>query len=451
MGLGIYEEGSGIAAALFCAERGARVLVTDLHPRSYFAHHLVRLRRYKNIRYVFGKHRTKDFLDADFIIKNPAVPKSSPYLVAARRAGVPIHNDWSVFLSLKHNIVVGVTGTRGKTTTATLINELLKTQYRTRLCGNIGVSPLAIFERVKKDDIVVAELSSWGLAQLPMVKKSPHIAVITNLLPDHLNKYKNINEYYRDKDNIFKYQTDGDYLVVNRDNATLRKRVKKAKSFVLWFSQKPFRGNGVYVRGEDVYFSWYGVTVHMCSFKNMRLPGMHNRYNALAAVCVAKIMGGISHRRIQTVTRSFRGVPHRLELVQTRRGVMYYDDTTSTTPDATIAALNALHSKHVILLAGGADKKLRYKKFVQTVKKYRARLVLFSGAATDKIIKEFKEIKYHRTLGMAKNISEALALAQRNVKKGDIILLSPGAASFGMFKNEFDRGAQFQKVVRRLN
>ncbi|OGD31385.1 UDP-N-acetylmuramoylalanine--D-glutamate ligase [Candidatus Azambacteria bacterium RIFCSPHIGHO2_02_FULL_52_12] len=447
MGLGSYRDGSGISAALFFAHAGADVLVNDIGPATAFTAQIKRLKKYRNVRFLFGKHRKTDFQTADYIIKNPAVPKNHPMLGAARKSGVPIHNDWSIFLSLKDNPVIGVTGTRGKTTVATLLNEFLKEHYATLLCGNMGLSPLAIINTVKRDDVIVAELSSWNLQQLPTIKKSPHIAVVTNLLTDHLNKYKNLNEYYKDKERIFAYQKKDDFLVANRDNAELRKRARTARSRAFLFSKKPFSGNGAHIKNGRIVFRYGKAVMDVCGVKDIRLPGEHNLENALAAVCAAFI-AHVSPRHIKKTLKAFTGVPNRLELVREVSGVTYYNDTTATTPDATIAALRALKSKNIILLAGGTDKKLNFKAWSKEIKKWRPRIIFFSGTAMDKMQKELK--KYPHILGTVSSMKEAMRLAKQRARKGDIVLLSPGAASFGIFKNEFDRGTQFVKAVKKL-
>ncbi len=455
MGLGNYHDGSGISAALFFARAGADVLVNDMKPASAFAAPIRRLKKYKNVRFLFGEHRTADFQNADLIVKNPSVPKDSPYLAATRKAGVPVHNDWSVFLSLKDNLSIGVTGTRGKTTTATLVHEFLKKKFSARLCGNMGLSPLAVIEKVKSDTVIVAELSSWNLQQLPTIKKSPHIAVMTNLLVDHLNKYKNIGEYWRDKENIFRYQSRDDILILNKDDKELVKRARKAKARVFWFSKKPFAGEGVYVHKGIIYLdverpSLLGRSTsksRVCRVSDIKMKGEHNLENALAAVCAAAVMG-VAPRTMKSALKNFKGVPNRLELVREARGVKYYNDTTSTTPDATIAALRTLKSKNIILLAGGADKKLDFKAWAREIKKWQPRIVFFSGTATDKMQKELK--KYSRILGTVESMKEAMRLAKQSARKGDSVLLSPGAASFGIFKNEFDRGDQFQFLVKKI-
>lgn len=449
MGLGTYAQGSGIAAALFFAKAGACVTVTDTKPAETFGVAMRKLEKYDNITFALGGHREKDFTDADMIIKNPDVPMHSPYLALAKQHGVPVHNDWSIFASLKTNMWVGVTGTRGKTTTTTLIDTLLKTKYPTRLCGNVGVSPLALFQAIRKDDVIVSELSSWNIQQLGAVRRSPHIAVLTNLLRDHMNKYKTINEYYTDKENIFRYQTKDDVLIANLDNAEVKERVKKAKARIVWFSRNPFRGEGVYIQNGTIYFTQHKKKVPVCALSDIRLAGEHNQDNVLAAVCVAMVLG-VAPVLIKNVVRKFTGVAHRLEHIATVNGVRYYDDTTATTPDATMAALAALPTKNMILLAGGTDKKLEFSALAHALAQHAPRLVLFSGTATDKLVKELQKTRYAKLLGVVGSMKEAGDMIRAHAKRGDIVLLSPGAASFGIFKNEFDRGKQFRAFVRKL-
>ncbi len=449
MGLGAYTQGSGLAAAVFFAQAGARVLVTDMKPASLFASAIAGLKKYPNVRFVFGKHREEDFATADLIIKNPDVPKSSPYVQIAHKYGVLVWGDWTVFLAVSNAMIVGVTGSKGKSTTTVLINEMVRQQYRSHLCGNIGVSPLAIWKEIQDDDVVVAELSSWGLHGFETARISPHIAVITNLFPEHLNKYKNIGEYYKDKEIIFRYQKTDDWCIANRDNAETKKRVARAKSTVLWFSKKPFRGNGAYVQNKNIFFAQGNKKTRVCAVADIHIPGAHNLENVLAAVCTAMCMG-VSPRIIQKAIKEFQGISGRMELVQTAKGITYYNDTTATMPDAAIAALGVLAGKRVILLAGGTDKNLEYREFARAIKKHAPKLILFKGTATEKLIRELEHIRHKGAPTVVTSMKDAMACARAEAKKGDVVLLSPGAASFGIFKNEFDRGDQFSALVRKL-
>ncbi len=410
MGLGKYRNGSGISAALFFARKNARVLVTDLRAKSEFAKQIEKLKKYSNVKYVFGRHRKNDFKKANAVFRNPSVPKNSPFLKIARANDAAVINDWTLFLTQRpDNLLIGITGSKGKSSMASLIYEILKAAGQdAALCGNIGKSPLAILKKIKKETIVVAELSSWLLQEFAGIKKSPKISVITNLMPDHLDKYENLKEYYGDKENIFKFQTPQDAVILNKDDANLRKMAKKARSRVVWFSGRKKYG---------------------------------------AALAIANILKIPKRIALKTI-KSFGGLPHRLEFIREKNGVKYYNDSAATIPDAVSYALKSLgnNGKKIILIAGGVDKNLDYKNIVKTINKKVKELILFPGAATDKILKERIKTRFQT----AENMKKAIAAARQLSKKGDIVLLSPGTASFNLFKNEFDRGDQFKKFIKKL-
>jgi len=390
MGLGGYGNGSGVSATLFFARTGARVLVTDMKKEEDLKHQIKKLGKFKNIKYIFGRHREDDFKRADIIFQNPSVPDSSSFLKIARKNNIPIVNDWSMFLGKHDNFLIGITGSKGKSTTSTLVYKLIKEKNRTVLCGNIGVSPLKYMKSIKKDDIVVAEFSSWLLRGLLPVKKSPHIAVVTNLKSDHLDKYKSLEDYHNDKKIIFKFQKAGDFLILNKDDKESKKTASKVKSRIFWFSKRSFAGkDGIFARNKDIVFRMKGEEERVAKISDIKIPGSHNLENILAAICVVKIFG-IKNADIRKVLRGFLGVANRLELVREIKGVKYYNDTTATNPDGAVSALKAFKAKkkRVILIAGGVDKNLDYSEFAKIIKKEVKELILFPGTATDKILKE---------------------------------------------------------------
>ena len=453
MGLGSYKEGSGISAAIFLARSGADVLITDLRKKEELTDQIKKLEKFNNVKYVLGKHKESDFENCDIVIKNPSVPKDSKFLKLARKNKAKILNDWTLFMEEKGNEIVAVTGTRGKSTTTTLINEFLKTKYKTHLCGNIGVSPLAIISKIKKADIIIAELSSWLLSNFEDVKKSPHIAVVTNLMPDHLNKYESLNDYYNDKKNIFKFQNEDDILILNKDNKETRRLADEAKGRIFWFSEKKLSKNesGTFLDGDELYFKLNGDIKKIANIKKRKIIGEHNKQNILAASLTA-LLKGVDASDIQKAINEFSGVSNRLEFIRDVKGLKFYNDTTATSPDAAIAALKTLGSekKNIILLAGGSDKKLEYGELAKNIKKYTKGVVFFAGDATRKLEKELKEIGYKNILLEVNNMRDAISYAVKSSKKGDVILLSPGAASFGIFKNEFDRGELFCDIVNKI-
>ncbi|NQU83986.1 MAG: UDP-N-acetylmuramoyl-L-alanine--D-glutamate ligase [Parcubacteria group bacterium] len=426
MGLGLYPKGSGISAARFFVRLGAKVTVTDLKKRAELTGSIKLLKKHP-IRYVLGKHSKKDFKEADLILKNPAVRKESPYLRIAEEHSVPIETDISIFFKLCPSKIIGITGTRGKSTTCSLLYELLIAENdNVYLGGNIQNSPLNFLDKLNKDSLVILELSSWMLESLG--RRSPHIALITNVMPDHLNTYSGMKEYIKAKSLIFKYQKKDDIAVLNYDNKITREMGDNIKSKKRWFSLK---------------------RQSSCKklLKNVRLLGEHNLHNALGAITVAKMLG-VSDTSIKKTLKSFNGIPNRLEFVCEIDGVKYYNDTTATTPDAVIAGLKALSSKKIVLIAGGVDKNLDYRELAGELPKYVNVLILLPGTATDKLRTHLINESDVEPV-TAKNMKEAVSKAREMSKRGDIVLLSPGAASFGLFKNEFDRGDKFVKEIKK--
>lgn len=457
MGLGLYKEGSGISATRFLVSQGAKVTVTDLKTKAELADQIKRLGPLaQKVDFVLGEHVEADFKHADMIIKNPAIPRYSKYLEIARKNNIPIETDISLFFKLvNRKQIIGITGTRGKSTTTTLIYEILSlAKKKVIIGGNITKSPLVQLNKMStkggNNGLAVLELSSWLLESLEDAKLSPHIAVFTNIYPDHLNTYKDINDYALAKENIFKWQNLQDYVVLNRDNKFTKKIGAYVPSKRFWFSLEEFKEeNGSFLKNKNIYFRIGGQEKKILSISDIKVPGEHNIANVLGAVCVAGILG-IEPKIIKKAVRNFSGVPNRLELLKEIGGVKYYNDTTSTTPEAGLAGLKALkkNKKNIVLIAGGADKGLDFSKWIKEIEQTVKYLVLFKGTGTDRILKIIKNKKIN--LVVASSMAEAIGLAKSFAKSGDIVLLSPACASFGMFKNEFDRGDQFRKIVGKL-
>lgn len=453
MGLGSYEDGSGISAVRFLLSQGAKVTVTDLKTKDQLAQQIKRLGAglNKNIKFVLGEHHESDFISADLIVRNPGVPKSSKYLKIAKDNGIPIETDISIFFQLvDRKRIIAVTGTRGKSTTTTLLYEFIKTSDKTAvLGGNITKSPLAQMAQVKYGGPIVLELSSWMLESLEPIKRSPHIAVFTNIYPDHLNTYEDIDDYASAKKNIFAWQNLQDYAILNRDNKYTRAMGKEVPSQRFWTSLKKFPiENGCFVSGGRIIYRRDGHEQVICSVKDIMIPGEHNLANILNAVCVAMIYG-VKPSAIRKVLKNFRGIANRLELLREIGGVKYYNDTTSTTPEATMAGLKALGlKKNIILIAGGSDKGLDFNELAKEIRKSCKAVVLFKDSGTVRLQPLLTSDKL--PLALAGNMADAVGIAKSQSKSGDIILLSPACASFGLFRNEFDRGDQFRKIVGKL-
>lgn len=455
MGLGLYKEGSGISATRFLLSKGAKVVVTDLKTKEDLKLQIKRLGKLASkIEFVLGHHREKDFKNADMIVKNPGVPRTSKYLQIARKNKIPIETDISLFFKLvNRKQIIGITGTRGKSTTTTLIYDIIsQVENNVILGGNITKSPLARLNKMKKDGLAILELSSWMLESLEDPKLSPHISVFTNIYPDHLNTYRDIDDYAAAKENIFLHQNLQDYIILNRDNSYTKKMGSRAPSKRFWFSMKEFRAeNGCYLKGKNIYFRIDGKENKILSIKDINVPGKHNIYNVLSAVCACGVYG-IGATEIKKAVMKFTGISDRLELIKNTSGVKYYNDTTSTTPEAGIAALTSLgdvKTKKIILIAGGSDKGLDFKPWIKEIKKYCKVLVLLSGTGTDrikKLIGKNSKIEIIEVDSMA----DAVGVSKSFAKRRDTILLSPACASFGMFDNEFDRGDQFKEIVNKI-
>lgn len=437
MGLGLL--GRGINVALFLAECGAKLTITDLKSAEALAPTLKKLKKYKNIRYVLGEHRLEDFCDQDMIIKSASVPLDSPYIAEARAHNIPVEMDASLFIKLAPQIrTIGITGTRGKTTTTTCIYEMLKLAKKKRaykgnifLGGNIqGVAALPFLKKVKAGDTVVLELDSWQLQGFGDAGISPHIAVFTNFMDDHLNYYKNDRTaYWNDKACIFTHQTNSDFLIAPKE---LLRKIQDMYPQV----------NSHFVVPLDVPHSW-----------NLAIKGEHNRANLALACAVGDVLE-LDEEIVKEAVTTFKGVEGRLELVTTLNDVDIYNDTTSTTPDALLAALKALHGeKNIVLIMGGADKQLDMEPVLRRLPEFTTTVVLLSAegktTGTDRIIPLLRELTDLHIVE-SPDIDDALNQAFFYARNGDSILFSPGFASFGMFKNEYDRGDKFNKAVKEL-
>ena len=418
VGLGLL--GKRLGDIAFLAQCGADVLVTDLKSAKELAPSIKNLKKYRNIKYVLGEHRFEDFENKDFILKGQGVALDSPYIQHAREKGIPIEMDESLFAKLAPEVkIIGVTGTRGKTTTTLLIYEILKRAgVRVHLGGNIkGTAALPLLKKVKAGDIVVFELSSWQLQGFGEAKISPTISVFTNFMPDHLNYYKNnLKKYYLDKSFIYKYQKKGDILVLG---SGMKKLVKDVKSKIINANVK------------NVPKNW-----------KISLQGKHNLENISCGIEVARVFK-IKEEIIKKAVENFKAVSGRLELVKKIKGIEIYNDTNATTPDATISALNSFEKK-VILIIGGMDKGIKVDGLNKILDKKTKKVFLTPGSGSDKIGN--KKIDIEKVI----NLKEAVRKAFKEAKKNDIILFSPAFASFNMFKNEYDRGDQFMKIVKNL-
>ena len=307
----------------------------------------------------------------------------------------------------------------------------------------------AVLDKLKKDSLPVLELSSWHLENLGDYQLSPQISVITNVLVDHLNRYKNFNTYKQAKINIIKYQTKNDVAILNLDNIHTKLAAKATKAKVYYFSLKNKVNRGVYLKNNSFYFV-DKKTEPVMPINNIKLLGQHNLSNIAAAICVAKIVG-IENSLVDEAVNSFKGVPYRLQLIKQTKNLQVFNDATSTTPDATIAAILAMPSTKIVLLAGGQDKNLDYQELAKIIKNKVAKTILLAGTGSAKLIKELKKIKYPSANLFTgfNDLEKALLEAKKQSTDQKILLFSPAAASFNMFTNEFQRAKMFDQLVKK--
>lgn len=453
MGLGVH--GGGLGVAQWLVKRGALVTVTDVKKAEELQPSLEALRGLP-IRFVLGEHREEDFINTDLVVRNPGVPRESRWLELAQKHDIPIEMEMGLFFEqLPHGgaQVIGITGTKGKTTTTLMVGAILsKANPKTVVAGNLRVSALELLDRIDLNTPVALELSSFQLEGLEPRQVSPHIAAITNISEDHLNRYTSLNDYAEAKATIFRYQQPDDFIVLNFDNRILTRYAPRALSRLVWTSAKRALTEGAYREGNALMWRWNGAREKIMDVNDLRVPGAHNIENALTAIALASVWGALPDQ-IANALADFRGIEHRQEFVRELNGVRYINDTTATAPAAAIAAINtfAATAKGIVLIAGGADKALDFSEMARVIVSNVRHLILLEGSATDKIASAVenagaKEITAGRFDDPQRAVERAKALA----RAGDVVLLSPGCASFGMFANEFDRGEKFKQSVKEL-
>ncbi len=466
MGLGRF--GGGVDCAEFAVKAGAKVIVTDLAPAAQLSDSIDKLEEFPDIEFHLGSHESADFKQADIIIANPAVPGDNEFLELARRDNKFVTSQINIFFELCPAQIIGITGANGKSTTTALTAHLLKavrrknnifrknviaseakqsqtTQYAIRntqyeniwLSGNIGNQPLlTILDKIKANDLVVLELSSFQLEQLAEIRKAPKVALLTNLTPNHLDRYGTFANYCAAKENIFKFQTLNDnYPAVSIFNA-------EDKMAAEWFEKYNKDAGRICIR-----FSTDDVSKEVRN--SFTLPGRANLSNLAAAIAIAKHFG-IDDNSIKNALPDFKPLPHRLELVEEINGVRWYNDSIATTPQSAIAALEAFDQPKIII-AGGYDKDLPFDDLGQKIAA-NAKAAILIGQTAPKIADAIKTSPKNQTrIELADSLAEAVQLAARLAVNGDVILLSPACASYDMFENFQQRGEQFCQLVKQIN
>ena len=414
MGLGLL--GRGIGDAEYLASCGADLLITDLETEDVLAPSLARLAKYPNVRYTLGRHELSDFRNRDLVVKGAGVPTDSPYVIEAHHQGIPVRMSADLFAELSGVPIIGVTGTRGKTTTACLIKAILDhAQIPALLGGNIrGVSTLALLDHASTAQFAVLELDSWQLRGFRAQEVSPRVAVFTTFYPDHLRYYHNdLDAYLADKAAIFLNQRPDDALIVGPQALP-----------VLGRAYPDAARRAICAQGQTVE-GW-----------SLRTPGTQYRDNAACAREAALALG-IHDDVIRPALQSFAPVSGRLELVRVTNGISIYNDAMAVIPEATIAAIKALSGQPLILIMGGGEKGNAMQELVAQAKRHAKRVVLLTGSGTQLIKRHFPDALVHATLEAA--VADALSAAV----PGDTVLFSPALSSRGMFRDAYDRNDRF--------
>ncbi len=390
-----------------------------------------------------------DNIDTEILFRSPGTPFYRPELEALKKKGVVVTSEMEVFFDLCPCKIIAVTGSDGKTTTTTIISELLKAAGKTvHLGGNIGTPLLPRIEEIKPDDYAVVELSSF---QLISMRKSPDIAVVTNLAPNHLDIHKDMQEYVDSKKNIILHQNAFSKAVLNLDNDISDSFSGDVRGKLVKFSRRQTLENGAYLDGDMIVYNDYGVKTTVMNYKDIKIAGMHNVENYLAAI--SAVWGIVDVDTIVNVAKTFGGVEHRAEFVRELDGVEYYNDSIASSPTRTAMGTLSLYDEKIIIIAGGYDKHIPYEPLGPVICDKVKVLVLLGDTATliEKAVKESDNYSENNPVIVnVSNMEEAVNAARSYAVAGDKISLSPASASFGLYKNFVERGNHFKEIVNNL-
>lgn len=435
----------GLATYNYLKKHGLSAVIFDQADKKSFLDKNPEIKKDKPKTYL-GPTYLEYLQEMDIIFKTPGIPILRPEIQTAIKKGVVFTSQTNFFFEASPAPIIGITGTKGKGTTSTLIYEILKSANKNvYLGGNVGVSPIGFLDNLTKDSVVVLELSSF---QLQTLKTSPHIAVVLNITQDHLDYHKNINEYRKAKKSIVKYQNKNDYAVINADYSTSKQFSQSTIAQKLFFS-KIDPTNGCYVdENDNISLETSEGVVFIAKAKELLLRGRHNLENVTAAI-EAAYLAGADIESIRETVRAFRGLEHRLELVGEIAGVRYYDDSFSTTPETAIAAIKSF-SEPVVLILGGSSKGSDYTELGKIIGESNVKAIIFIGQTAEEISNKISDRYTGERIFGLKDMAEIVEEAASLAKSGEVVLLSPACASFGLFQNYKDRGDKFKQSIKTL-
>ncbi|MBQ9659305.1 MAG: UDP-N-acetylmuramoyl-L-alanine--D-glutamate ligase [Clostridia bacterium] len=398
-----------------------------------------------SMKFSFGEKYLSNLHGFELIFRSPSCLPTTPELVEEEKKGALITTEIELVIKMSPSKIIGITGSEGKTTTTTLVAEVIKNAgYNCFLGGNIGTPLFTRINEMKPDDIVVLELSSFQLMDMEV---SPDVSIVTNITPNHLNVHKDYQEYIDAKKNIFKYQNKDGVLIINYDNEITKEFAKEANGKVIYFSSKERLDDGYIVDGDIIKQCEEGLRKHLINTNEITIKGKHNYENICAVLAATQGIVDIDNA-IDTITK-FKGVHHRLEFVKEKNGIKWYNDSAATSPTRTIAGINGF-KENIILIAGGSDKNLDYTPIAKPIVEHVKKLLLIGETSTkiyDAVKKELEVQHKNLDISMCDSLEQTIKLARRSAESGDVVLFSPASASFDMFKNMYDRGDQFKKLV----
>ncbi len=447
LGLGL----EGISSAKFLKKQGAILTLLDKKNEEEIEKEILDEAKKLTSHVVFGENYLKTLTDFDVIVRSPGIKRTLPELEAAEKKGVVITSHTKIFFDVCPSPIIGVTGTKGKGTTSTLIYEMLKKEDKDAyLGGNIGIPPLDFLDKLTPKSIVVLELSSF---QLQDVDKSPHIGVMLMITSEHLDYHKDTREYVEAKRNLIRFQTSSDFAILNRDYPATNESDIVTSAKVYFVSRERGIDEGCFVKNKkEIWLRIDGKETKIIDTNYILLPGGHNLENVCAAV-MAATLAGVSKEHSIEVLKTFQGLEHRLELVREVNGVRYYNDSFSTVPETAIAAIEAFENPEILIL-GGSSKNSDFTELGYVIRNAKnIKAIIGIGKEWPRIRNELRtENQELRTLLIegAKDIHTIVQAASKIARPGDVVLLSPACASFDMFKNYKDRGEQFKEEVNTL-
>ena len=433
---------SGIGAVKMLAKCGADITLYDGNDKLKEEDIRLKLTGVENVNIILGELKDSVIEDNELMIISPGIPIDAPFVLRVKEKNVPVWGEIELAYANSKGKLAAITGTNGKTTTTTLVGEIMKNAFSdVYVVGNIGTSYADVAMDTNDDTVTVAEISSFQLESIENFH--PDVTAVLNITPDHLNRHYTMENYTDVKMSIAKNQDENQVCVLNYEDEILRSESKKLKNRVVFYSSKTSLEEGICLSGDDIVMRFDGEETKVCNVHDMNLVGIHNVENVMAAVGISHFMG-VSTDIIRKTVREFKAVEHRIEYVTEKDGVIYYNDSKGTNTDASIKAIEAM-SRPTVLIAGGYDKGCEFDDWIKTFGD-KIKLLVLMGATSKKIADTAKKYNYDKIV-FADSLEEAVKISSENAQSGDAVLLSPACASWDMFKSYEERGNMFKEYV----